>query len=176
MKRFLALPLLGLLSLWLVAAVFAQPIPDGLPERPTLTPTATLLPTNTPEPTAVATTPPAATAIAPTATPIFAPPPSAEGGLIILDASAAPIPLAQNQTIVQWQNEAGDWFDVAGWQGELNEQKQVVWWVAPQHLGQSPFRWLIFRENNQVLTSPSFTLPTSGGQIIRLQVDSTWQR
>lgn len=159
MKRFLALPLLGLLSLWLVAAVFAQPIPDGLPERPTLTPTATLLPTNTPAPTPVATTIP-----------------SAEGGLIILDASAAPIPLAQNKTIVQWQNEAGDWFDVTGWQGELNQQKQVVWWVAPQHLGQSPFRWLIFRENNQVLTSPSFTLPTSGGQIIRLQVDSTWQR
>ncbi|MDA0244171.1 MAG: hypothetical protein OT477_12200 [Chloroflexi bacterium] len=158
MKRFLALPLLGLLSLWLVAAVFAQPIPDELPERPTLTPTATLLPINTPAPTPVATTIP-----------------SAEGGLIILDASSAPIPLAQNKTIVQWQNEAGDWFDVTGWQGELNQQKQVVWWVAPQHLGQSPFRWLIFRENNQVLTSPSFTLPTSGGQIIRLQVDSTWQ-
>lgn len=73
-------------------------------------------------------------------------------------------------TVVQWQDNLGDWHDVLGWQGhlddiEVGEAGHVVgekrWWVAPADLGTGPFRWLVYqRQDGRLLaTSASFHLP-----------------
>jgi hypothetical protein len=84
-------------------------------------------------------------------------------------------------TVVQWQDAWGDWHDVEGWQGNLeqvsvNESGQVVgektWWVARHDLGTGPFRWLIYqgKESRLLAASEPFYLPDSGGAIKQVEV------
>jgi hypothetical protein len=84
-------------------------------------------------------------------------------------------------TVVQWQdgmdwaNLEGDWHDVAGWQGELEEIAigevgevvgKRVWWVTEADLGKGLFRWQVYRGKGDVLlvTSEPFYLPDANGQ------------
>jgi len=46
--------------------------------------------------------------------------------------------------VVQWLDGLGEWHDVDGWRGELEEQR-VTWWVSPKHFGDGPFRWVVYR-------------------------------
>jgi hypothetical protein len=73
-------------------------------------------------------------------------------------------------TVVQWQDPMGTWHDVEGWRGTLDEVKSSedgavtgykTWWVGGEHMGEGPFRWLVYRsKGGQVLaTSESFDLP-----------------
>jgi hypothetical protein len=84
-------------------------------------------------------------------------------------------------TVVQWQDAWGDWHDVEGWQGSLDqvivvENGQVVgkktWWVARHDLGTGPFRWLIYqgKESRLLGASEPFYLPDSGGAIKQVEV------
>ncbi len=77
-------------------------------------------------------------------------------------------------TVVQWQNAAGDWVTVPGWQGSLDavertEAGGVVreksWWVSKADLGSADFRWQVFTsQGGQVLSSSdSFDLPAQTG-------------
>lgn len=72
-------------------------------------------------------------------------------------------------TVVQWQDDYGNWHDVDGWQGGLDEVSegigQKAWWFGEDLLGQGPFRWLIYREQEGVLLAQSqaFYLPDQTG-------------
>jgi hypothetical protein len=147
----------------LLASVWA------LPPRPTPEPTATPIPTPTLPPV-----PPA-----PSSRP--------EGGLIELRVQFpqtwpwGEVHWQTLWTVVQWQdgadwpNPGGDWHDVEGWQGELEniaigEVGEVVgrraWWVTKADLGKGLFRWQVYRGKEDVLlvTSEPFYLPDANGQ------------
>ena len=67
-------------------------------------------------------------------------------------------------TVMQWQDETGGWHDVNGWQGTFDENRQVVWWVGPEHFGSGPFRWVVYdsaQREQQLALSKTFNLPLS---------------
>jgi len=84
-------------------------------------------------------------------------------------------------TIVQWQDQAGRWHEVSGWQGQLNDVTvgtdgdvvgTAVWWVAKPDLGTGPFRWRVYqgRERRLLATSDPFDLPGTAGETITVRV------
>ncbi len=75
-------------------------------------------------------------------------------------------------TVVQWQDTAGNWHDVEGWQGWLDATGGKVWWVAARDFGTGPFRWAIYRSKAGELLAISqpFYLPNAAGEIIRVEV------
>jgi len=89
------------------------------------------------------------------------------GAHIVLQVQSAPM---DAWTIVQWQDSAGGWHDIEGWQGTLNEGHKKVWWVAPDIFGRGPFRWTVYQsQGGQLLaTSDSFYLPDSAGKKVRV--------
>jgi len=72
---------------------------------------------------------------------------------------------------VQWQNEAGHWYDVEGWQGTLPGSSR--WWVAPQDFGTGPFRWVIYADRGGPVlgTSAPFSLPHAAGETMWVPVN-----
>ena len=94
---------------------------------------------------------------------------TSQGATIILS-----IPVADGASIdsddwalVQWQDNQGDWHNVAGWQGNLaydasTKSWEVIWWVARANLGEKSFRWVIYSDEGRakrVATSETFDLP-----------------
>ena len=83
-------------------------------------------------------------------------------------------------TVVEWQDEDGDWHVVEGWQGTLNEVTvkggvvigQKAWWVAEANLGSGPFRWLVYHQQDGALlaASETFDLPDSVGELVAVDV------
>jgi hypothetical protein len=78
-------------------------------------------------------------------------------------------------TVVQWQDAQGGWHDVDGWRGALDELGwcgKKTWDVDERHLGQEPFRWLVYdREGGALLaTSLPFSLPITAGDIMEVGV------
>jgi len=75
-------------------------------------------------------------------------------------------------TIVQWQDAAGGWHNVEGWQGMLDEGGQKVWWVARGDMGKGPFRWALYeRPGGQALAySSPFNLPSVSGLTLQVAV------
>lgn len=74
-------------------------------------------------------------------------------------------------TVVQWQDAAGNWYDVEGWQGELDDwtkEGRKVWWLSERLFGAGPFRWVVYERQQDQLTaeSQSFYLPSSSDQIV----------
>lgn len=74
-------------------------------------------------------------------------------------------------TRVQWQDAAGGWHDIEGWQGAFNPDQRVLWYVGEDHLGRGPFRWLVYAEQGGELVgaSASFNLPARG-QLLHVKV------
>lgn len=141
-----------LLLLWLsTTAVSTTAAPTDLPPRPTVAPTATSLPTSTPTP--------------PTVTPA----PAVQGGFISLHVADGSRTMWSQ---VQWQDALGEWHDVAGWQGHLDERvpggRGKTWWVAPEDLGAGPFRWQLFagEEGDLLGVSEPFGLPEERGEVV----------
>jgi len=92
------------------------------------------------------------------------------GAHIVLQVPSA---LAGIWTIVQWQDSAGDWHDIEGWQGTLDKGHQKMWWLAPDLFGKGPFRWLVYqstRGDKLLATSDSFYLPDAEGKKLRVEV------
>ena len=73
--------------------------------------------------------------------------------------------------VVQWQDGLGEWHDVDGWRGEM-EEKRVTWFVAPKDFDTGPFRWVVYRfaDGKVLATSESFDLPSGNGHVIRVGV------
>jgi len=106
--------------------------------------------------------------------PHYLPPPAPRtGGFIYLHVQSARQEL---WTVVQWQDGSGDWHDVEGWQGTLddiqNEIGYKVWWVAKSGLGTGPFRWLVYQSKGGRLlaTSEPFYLPGFKGGTVMVEV------
>jgi len=98
-----------------------------------------------------------------------APQPLDDGAYIVLQVQSAP---AGVWTIVQWQDSAGGWHDIEGWQGTLDEDDRKVWWVARDAFDKGPFRWAVYQgQRGQLLaTSAWFYLPASAGETVKLEV------
>lgn len=115
---------------------------------------------------------PTATPTAPPPTPIATAVPPTNGAAIRLHTSK---PSAGAWTVVQWQNEHGNWYEVEGWRGHLDEGQadMKTWWVYPTNYGQGPFRWVLYTSQNgkQLAVSDPFILPTRNGQIINVEVE-----
>ena len=119
---------------------------------------------------------------APTKTPEGAPLPEPEpgGGALKLQVRFSPATLKHWQeawTVVQWQDARGDWHDVEGWRGTLDEivsaEGRKIWWVYRQDLGKGPFRWLVYDRvggQSRVASQP-FNLPSVSGQTMKVQVE-----
>jgi hypothetical protein len=75
-------------------------------------------------------------------------------------------------TVVQWQDSAGNWHDVQGWQGTPDAQGDKRWWVAAKDFGTGPFRWVVKQGfNGPVLgMSAPFNLPGGADEIVQVTV------
>lgn len=81
--------------------------------------------------------------------------------------------------MVQWQ-EKGDWHDVTGWQGTLDQIQPGAngftgikgWWVAEDDLGTGPFRWVVYHGPGgaPLGTSEPFDLPERTGQSVIVEL------
>ncbi len=69
-------------------------------------------------------------------------------------------------TVVQWQDAAGVWHNVDGWQGTLDKVADGVgwkaWWLPEELAGKGPFRWVVYRSRggSALVTSETFSLPS----------------
>lgn len=73
---------------------------------------------------------------------------------------------------VQWRDASETWFDVDGWQGDLDDAGQQSWWVGAANLGQGPFRWIVYQDSTRtvVLGSSEFYLPRTIGEVLKVEV------
>lgn len=74
-------------------------------------------------------------------------------------------------TVVQWQDSAGGWQKVDGWQGPP-ESSGRQWWVAPKDFGKGPFRWVVTRGPGgpPAGVSAPFNLPVGAGQRVQVML------
>ncbi len=74
-------------------------------------------------------------------------------------------------TVVQWQDSAGEWHNVDGWQGPP-EGNGRQWWVEAKNFGKGPFRWVVTRGPGgaQAGISAPFNLPAGAGQRVQVIV------
>lgn len=81
-------------------------------------------------------------------------------------------PPAGTWTVVQWQDSAGNWHDVEGWQGTLDAAGGKRWWVAAKDFGTGPFRWVVqYGPGGSVLgMSAPFHLPGGAAEIMQVTV------
>ena len=123
-------------------------------------------------PTAASDFPPRPTTIpAPTTASAPIPDNSNDGALIFLHVPSPPDDL---QTIVQWQDGLGEWHDVTGWHGWLNEANFIVWWVAPRDLGAVWYRWHVYTADGRIITtSDAFSLPDRPNQTLHILITLT---
>ncbi len=79
-------------------------------------------------------------------------------------------------TVVQRQNDMGEWRDVEEWQGAFDEvldgEGRKTWWVAEEDFGYGPFRWTVYEDRGGSLLahSETFYLPTADRQTVRVDV------
>ncbi len=75
-------------------------------------------------------------------------------------------------TVVQWQDSAGNWHDVEGWQGPPDADGGKSWWVAAKDFGTGPFRWVVQQgPGGRVLgMSAPFHLPSGAAEIMQVTV------
>ncbi len=76
---------------------------------------------------------------------------------------------------VQWQDRAGTWHDVAGWQSaiDMTEDGKVAfkqWGVTSADYGRGPFRWVVYAHQGGAVwgSSPNFYLPDGDGAALTM--------
>ncbi|MCB9446278.1 MAG: hypothetical protein H6669_18780 [Ardenticatenaceae bacterium] len=91
------------------------------------------------------------------------------GGYIQLQVEEAP---ADTWTVVQWQDALGDWHDVEGWQGMLDDGRIKLWWVAPADFATGPFRWAAYTapDGEMLGLSAKFSLPGTVKEVIQVEL------
>jgi len=75
-------------------------------------------------------------------------------------------------SVVQWQDSDGNWHDVEGWRGVLNNGYQR-WAVEAKNFNTGPFRWQVRRgiEGEILGISDPFSLPAGVNQVVSVQVE-----
>lgn len=88
-----------------------------------------------------------------------------------IELHVAPVPPGA-WSVVQWQDNAGGWHDVEGWQGELGLDGFERWWVAAKDFNNGPFRWQVTQGQGgaELGVSQSFNMPAGGNQVVRVGV------
>ncbi|NKQ35838.1 MAG: hypothetical protein HF973_09515 [Chloroflexi bacterium] len=86
-------------------------------------------------------------------------------------------------TVVQWQDDKGEWFDVTGWQGNLDSISQEEagwvavkeWWAADEVLGTGPYRWQAYSHpgGNLLAVSDLFYLADTSGGLVTVDIELT---
>lgn len=81
--------------------------------------------------------------------------------------------------VIEWYDNQGTWYPVAGWQGNLDAIAQgevgwvgtKEWWVGQENLGTGPFRWQIYEYPGGPLlvSSEPFNLPEAPNTTLVLQ-------
>lgn len=92
------------------------------------------------------------------------------GAYILLQVDAAS---ADTWSVIQWLGDDGNWYDVEGWRGSLNENGTRQWWVDAKDFGTGPFRWVVFSDfdGNSILgASTSFKLPSQANKTLFVSV------
>lgn len=91
------------------------------------------------------------------------------GAYIELKVTGAP---PEAWSVVQWQDSAGGWHAVEGWQSELNANGTTRWWVAAKDFGTGPFRWVVTAgiDKPTLTNSQAFTLPGQANDLLRVMV------
>jgi hypothetical protein len=144
----------GALAIILTAVALAGAPPTlarvaDLPPRPTAAPTATPLPDNDTDNGDV----------------------TPQGATITLMVENPP---PQAWTVVQWQDAFGEWRDVTGWQGRLDDGAgdAKIWWVAAKDFDTGPFRWQVYEQDGGELaaSSDAFMLPAEAGAVVVVEV------
>ncbi len=134
-----------------LAALLMGPVGAVEAQRPTPTPppltwTPGPAPTKTPTPAPPTATPAASRAATQSAT----------LGLRVRGATEGMV------AVVQWQDAAGQWHDVSGWQAILHPDAAgnatVSWGYPATMAGQGPFRFALYAEGQLVATGDPFTL------------------
>jgi hypothetical protein len=74
--------------------------------------------------------------------------------------------------VVQWQDSTGNWRDVEGWQGMLDERGGKRWWVAAKDFGAGPFRWVVGKTDALAAVSKPFNLPAVGASTVLITVQA----
>jgi hypothetical protein len=79
---------------------------------------------------------------------------------------------AEVWTVVQWQDSAGGWQNVAGWQGSLEADQTKKWWVAAKDFDTGPFRWVILSQPNgtTLAASQPFMLPKGATDLVQVNI------
>ena len=72
--------------------------------------------------------------------------------------------------VVQWQNSAGGWEDVEGWQGPVSTNSR--WAVLAKDFGTGSFRWVVKSgpSSSVVGESAPFDLPSGAGQVVFVSI------
>jgi hypothetical protein len=121
-------------------------------------------------------------ALPPRPTPEPAAQPESTGAPIELRVQFSPawsrsrIPWQELWAVVQWQDRLGNWHDVEGWRGTLDEVNDGVgtkmWWVARVDFDKGPFHWVVYQAPGSKLLakSESFNLPHFDGKRVRVEV------
>ena len=75
-------------------------------------------------------------------------------------------------SVIQWQDRAGEWHNVEGWQGVLDQNGGQRWWVAEKDFGKKSFRWLVTQGlGGPVLgASTPFNLPAGANETVQVAV------
>jgi len=63
-------------------------------------------------------------------------------------------------SVVQWQDAQGDWQDIDGWSGWVDNGR-TIWWAEEKDWGKGPYRWVVYEGQGGLLmaTSDEFHLP-----------------
>ncbi len=149
---------------------------------PAVSPTWTRVAPPTLTPTPSATLPVTTTPITRT-TPAASVPAAGPGAMIWLrvqcsaPCQAADVHWQELWTGVQWQDAAGNWHDVEGWRGPLDEvtkgEGRKVWGLSEALYGAGPFRWVVYQsqQGEVLVASESFDLPDYTGKVSRITVE-----
>lgn len=88
-----------------------------------------------------------------------------------IELHVSPVPPGA-RSVVQWQDYAGNWHNVEGWQGELGPDAFERWWVAAKDFNTGPFRWQVTQGHagSGLGVSQPFNLPAGGNQVVRVEV------
>ena len=74
-------------------------------------------------------------------------------------------------TVVQWQDDLGNWHNVDEWQGTF-EANQKTWWVDAKDFSTGPFRWVVYQTPGGAVLAQSdpFYLPSAAFETVFVKI------
>jgi hypothetical protein len=95
---------------------------------------------------------------------------------LVVQANSPNPDIASLWAEVEWQDDAGAWHAVSGWQGPLTAaadgQGEVTWYLGAAELGAGPFRWSLYdgQGGARLASSSPFSLPETEGSTVTVEM------